>query len=432
MRYFDVKNAIVVLGVTLYCLSCIANVDETSPLSFLHTLYAPCLYALYLFGALYFFTNIHYKLELGHEIYLLFCLYIFMSLLWSDHTSEVIANTVHSVGLFFVCITTCDAIGDNYLRFIWTVFYTVSVVSALSIVLAIALPDVGTIYDSSWSGLHSEFSLNGRWSGITDHPNTLGSYAALGLLTGFYLLVEGRKAPQSAWGPYTVLMVLGALLANVVALKGSDSKTSLSSTVFAILFYLMARNALGWFHQRRLKDLALNFNVGVTAIVALVVAVKQLEIDKLLFQSLGRDSELTGRTWLWALGWDAISEKPLTGWSFDYFNTLKDSYGAFEYNQFHNLLIDLLARGGIIAVIFGIAMYFAFTSELDQGAEKRDAVQFATLYLPFLLLSSYTEVNLFISQSFIWFFFLLCWFSLLRRTKRSTRESLAIASPLST
>src|SRR5207344_1190338 len=153
-------------------------------------------------------------LELGHEIYLLFCLYIFMSLLWSDHTSEVIANTEHSVGLFFVCITICDAIGDNYLRFIWTVFYTVSVVSALSVVLALALPDVGTIYDSSWSGLHSEFSLNGRWSGITDHPNTLGSYAALGLLTGFYLLVEGRKAPRSAWSPFTVLMVLGALAAN--------------------------------------------------------------------------------------------------------------------------------------------------------------------------------------------------------------------------
>ena len=430
MRYFDAKNAIVVLGVTLFCLACIANVDETSPLSFLHIIYAPCLYTLYLFGAFYFFTNIRDKLELGHEIYLLFCLYIFMSLLWSDHPSEVIANTVHSVGLFFVCITICDAIGDNYLRFIWTVFCTLSVISALSVVAALALPDIGIIYDTSWSGLHSEFSLNGRWSGITDHPNTLGSYAALGLLTGVYLLVEGRKAPQRAWSPYTALLVLGALLANAVALLGSDSKTSLSSTVFAILFYFFARNALEWFHPRRLKDLAINFNVGVAAIFALVVAVKQLEIDKLLFESLGRDSQLTGRTWLWALGWDAISEKPLTGWSFDYFNTLKDSYGAFEYNQFHNIVIDLLAKGGIIGAIFGIIMYFSFTSELGQGAEKRDAVQFATLFLPFILLSSYTEANLFLPQSFVWFFFLLCWFSLLRRTRRSTRESLAIASPL--
>jgi O-antigen ligase len=265
--------------------------------------------------------------------------------------------------------------------------------------------------------------LNGRWSGITDHPNTLGSYAALGLLTGAYLLVEGRKAPQSASSPYTALMILGALLANFAALIGSDSKTSLYSSVFAILFYFFVRNVLGWFHQRRLRDLAINLNVGVAATVALVVAIKQLEIDKLLFQSLGRDSELTGRTWLWALGWDAISEKPLAGWSFDYFNTLKDSYGAFEYNQFHNLLIDLLAKGGIIAAIFGIIMYFAFTSELDQGAEKRDAVQFATLYLPFLLLSSYTEVSLFIAQSFVWFFFLLCWFYLLRRTRRPRRKT---------
>ena len=432
MRYFDVKNAIVVLGVTLYCLACIANVDETSPLSFLHAIYAPCLYMLYLFGAGYFFIHIRDRLELGHEVYLLFCLYIFMSSLWSDHPWEVVTITVHSVGLFFVCITICDAIGDNYLHFIWTVFCTLSVISALSVFLALAMPDIGIIYDTSWSGLHSEFSLNGRWSGITDHPNTLGSYAAIGLLTGVYLLVEGRKAPQRAWSPFTVLMVLGALAANVVALLGSDSKTSLSSTVFAILFYFCARNALGWFHPRRLKDLAINFNVGVIAIFALVVAVKQLEIDKLLFESLGRDSQLTGRTWLWALGWDAISEKPLTGWSFDYFTTLKDSYGAFEYNQFHNIVIDLLAKGGIIGALFGIIMYFSFTSELGQGAEKRDAAQFATLFLPFILLSSYTEANLFLAQSFVWFFFLLCWFSLLRRTRRPAREVLLIAAPLST
>jgi exopolysaccharide production protein ExoQ len=427
MRYFDVKNAIVVLGVALYCVASIANVDETSPLSFLHSIYAPCLYALYLLGATYFFTHVRDKLEFGHEVYLLFCLYIFMSILWSDHPREVVANTVHSVGLFFVCITICDAIGDNYRRFIWTAFFTVSIVSAVSVVSALALPDTGIIYDTSWSGLNSEFSLNGRWSGITDHPNTLGSYAALGLLTGAYLLVEGRKAPQSASSLYTVLMILGALLANFVALIGSDSKTSLSSSVFAILFYFFVRNALGWFHERRLRDLAINFNVGVAATVALVVAIKQLEIDKLLFQSLGRDSELTGRTWLWALGWDAISERPLAGWSFDYFNTLKDSYGAFEYNQFHNVVIDLLAKGGIIAAIFGIIMYFTFTSNLDQGAEKRDAVQFATLYLPFLLLSSYTEANLFIPQSFVWFFFLICWFYLLRRTRGPTGKSLAIA-----
>ena len=104
MRYFDVKNAIVVLGVTLYCLACIANVDETSPLSFLHAIYAPCLYTLYLFGALLLHTY-RDRLELGHEVYLLFCLYIFMSSLWSDHPWEVVGHYGAQRGLVFLCVS---------------------------------------------------------------------------------------------------------------------------------------------------------------------------------------------------------------------------------------------------------------------------------------------------------------------------------------
>jgi O-antigen ligase len=352
---------------------------------------------------------------------------MFATLAWSDYPTELMTNLAHNLGLFFVCMMLCDVFEGDYKRFLWVLLLNVSVISALSVIVAVLWPDIGIIYDTTWGGLHSEFSSNGRWSGITDGPNSLGIFAALGLITGVYLLVECKKESQRISSRYFTLAILATFLANSVALIGSDSKTSLSSAVSALLFYFFARNVLGWFQHKKLKYLSTNFIVGLAATIGLVAIIKATEADKLLFAEIGRDSELTGRTWLWKLGWDAISERPITGWSFDYFYTLKDTYGAFEYNQFHNALIDLLAKGGIIALIIGLIIHFDFISKLDRGDEKRHAVQFAVLYLPFLLVSSYAEARLFRPECFVWFIFIFCWFYLLRRTRASTSEGLAYA-----
>ena len=426
MQYLLSKKAISVVGFTLFCLAYITAQEEDSPLAFLRIFHSSCIYLMYLSSIAYFFLRINHKLEFGHEIYLFYCLYMFATLAWSDYPTEIMISFGHNLGLFFVCIMLCDLFEGDYERFLWALLLNVSAVSALSVIVTIIWPDIGIIYNAA--DLNSEFSSNGRWSGITDGPNTLGILAALGLITGVYLLLECGKASKVVSSGYVIPTILVTLLANSVALIGSDSKTSLSSAMAGLLFYFFGRNVLGWFQHRRLKKLSTNFIIGLAATAGLVGLIKTTEVDKLLFVGIGRDTELTGRTWLWKLGWDAISERPITGWSFDQFYTLKDTYGAFEYNQFHNGLIDLLAKGGIIALILGLIMLIDFISKLDRGEEDRHAVQFVVLYLPFLLVSSYAEARLFRPECFVWFIFIFCWFYLLRRTRGSHAGSLALTT----
>ena len=415
MPSLDVKKAFLVFGVTLFCLACVTNVDDTSSLDFLRVVHSPCLLLLYIFCAAYFFFYAGRKLELGHGVYLLFCVYTLISLLWSDHLVDVLSNAVHALGLFFVCVAICDAIENSFSRFLWTVLFNVTIISALSILIVVANPDIGIMYDSSYAGLHSEFSLNGRWCGVTSHPNELGSYAAIGLLIAAYFLLNHKPLLRHSSSTLNRLLIVAFILTNIIALNGSGSKTSLSAATFSLMGYVFIRYFMGWFQPTQLRQLPNNLTVFFGTTVALFLFVKTLDIDKIAFEALGRDPSLTGRIFLWEIGWDAIRESPLVGWSFDYFTTLKNSYGAFEYNQFHNAFIDLLARGGIIAFLIACAIYSNFMSAIGRVHFVTDAVQFSTLYLLFILITGYSEASLLRHESFAWFVMMLCWFYLVAK-----------------
>jgi hypothetical protein len=415
MYGFDAKKAISVLGIALYCVSYVTNVEESPLTDAFKSIHSLCLITLYVFGVSYYYLSGPHKLQFGHRVYILLCLFGLASSLWSDYASQVLSNTAHAIGLFFVCVVICDALGRNYQRFLWTVLIAVSAVSALSIAVVIVWPDIGIVNDTSYAGTHSEFSLNGRWSGITDHPNQLGSYASIGSLIAAYLLVDYKKnASRSA----TLLTLAACAAMNVVALIGSDSKTSLTSTTFALLTYIFIYKVLGCFKPEVLKDFPKNFNTGVLAVAAVFVFAKTFEVDKLLFEAMGRDANISGRAALWDLGWEAISERPLSGWSFDSFSTLRDTHGAMTYYQFHNSVIDLLAKGGIIGFILGALTYLNFTSMLGRADVEADAVKFATVFLLYFMISSYSESNLYRPESLIWFIWVICWFCLLREAEK--------------
>ena len=163
-------------------------------------------------------------MELGHGVYLLFCVYTLISLLWSDHLVDVLSNAVHASGLFFVCVAICDAIENSFSRFLWTVLFNVTIISALSILIVVANPDIGVMFHSSYAGLHSEFSLNGRWCGVTSHPNELGSYAAIGLLIAAYFLLNHKPLLRHSSSTLNRLLIVAFILTNIIALNGSGSK----------------------------------------------------------------------------------------------------------------------------------------------------------------------------------------------------------------
>ena len=147
----------------------------------------------------------------------------------------------------------------------------------------------------------------GAWNGLWFEKNALGGYLArASFLFAFLLMVD--KGHRRWWGFGLFLSVLLVLL--------STSKTSLLGMMlgFGIIFCYL------WMQRGRIVTIStLWLIVGLTGAGYLVLTVAPEAVVALI----GRDLSLTGRTDIWEVLLQLISERPLLGYG----------YGAFWGEQ---------------------------------------------------------------------------------------------------
>jgi O-antigen ligase len=121
--------------------------------------------------------------------------------------------------------------------------------------------------------------------------------------------------------------------------------------------------------------------------------------------SVGRDSNLTGRSTLWAIARAAIDERPWLGWSFDALESLPSRY-SIRFNQFHNGYLDLMVRGGMIAL--GFVIFFALSTafriiKLAPG-NKKMAASYGVLLL-IIMMQNTSETTFGTAPNPLWLLF---------------------------
>lgn len=433
LRILDTKEKIAVFGILLFCLSCVTNIEDSPLMEAFKVVHSVTIIALYVFSTTYYFMNAPKKLDFGHRIYILIGAWGLASAAWSDYPDQVLNNTAHHFGLLFVGLVICDGLGRDYRLFLWSTLFGVTAICALSTVVVMLWPDIGIVNDISYAALHSDFSLNGRWIGITDQPNQLGAYGAIGVLTAAYLGVTLQKDASFR----KRLFVLGGCMAvTMVALIGSGSKTALLSSGIAFLAYIMMDRGLGWFRPEEQRFLPRYFNVAVLCVLAVFLFIRVFQIDTFVFEAMGRDGNMSGRVELWELGWEAITERPLSGWSFDTFATLRNTYGAFTYYQFHNFVIDFLAKAGIVGFALVVMIYADLISKFSRMDIPIDSIKYCVMFLIYFLVSGYSESSVFRPESYLWFTMVICWFYLIKSPESQEKAALlptrGTSAPLAT
>lgn len=248
-------------------------------------------------------------------------------------------------------------------------------------------------------GVYHLDPLDGTYSfvGAFASKNQLGFYASLGIYFAFIAPVAlgERRLWLAASG------VVGLLSA--YALLASQSATSILTTAAIVALWLGMR-AVGLLSPRHRKGL---FSAAVIcgALVA-VAAVYGGGIDFVL-GLFGKDSTLTGRTYLWQQGIEAAMVSPLLGGGYQAYwvqgfseaeRLWEEFYIATRAGfHFHNTYIEAMVETGVIglALLTGILLATVFghlRRLLTRDHDLQSSVLFGIAML--LLVRSFVEIDI--------------------------------------
>lgn len=191
----------------------------------------------------------------------------------------------------------------------------------------------------------------GAWQGLFYEKNQLGGHMARAAFVGAFLALMDRKY-RSYW------LGLAGLASLLVLL--TTSKTSLLGLLlgFSIL-------GIGAWMKRGINTGLVTLWVGVILIGAFTATL--IFAPELVFQVLGRDMTLTGRTDIWITLIDFIEQRPLFGYGYGAFWSLDSNPGNWVRDTLewdaptaHNGWMEVTLALGLVGLFF-LAMDFLVT-----------------------------------------------------------------------
>ncbi len=274
--------------------------------------------------------------------------------------------------------------------------WTYGIVIVLSFIFAIAVPKLGIM-----GAAHQ-----GKWRGIFSHKNGLGQAMVYSFLSFLFMVYQSKR--------YKPLMLLGMSLSIILLLLSASTSSMFNLLILVIVFYVM--------YIVRLPYLLM------IPVIALIVTVGEtfylwsIDNSGAIFNSVGKDATLTGRTDLWQLTTDMIWKQPWIGYGFGGFwqglNGAESGYilraVTWSPSHPHNGYLQLLLDLGILGFsIFWIGLFMSTIRGLKLiRSTTAIAALWPVVHIVQLLITSTTETQLFASNNVGWILYVAVAFSL--------------------
>ena len=232
----------------------------------------------------------------------------------------------------------------------------------VSLLLSQGLMAVWSVLDGTvvWSG-----GLDGGTSlvGIFPHKNVIGQrMMLLTLACGAVLLVRGYRP----WLRATAMMLLPIAL---YLLVGSRSATAIILVFGAMSVLLFARFV--WQPALAVRGarpvIASGLLVALPLALLLLEVVLRVDIARDLLGAFGKDTSLTGRTDIWALGNESVRDHPFLGvgagnfWTFDSWSAVQMSRRMGMENvegfNFHNAYYEAVVHLGLFGLLTALYIW---------------------------------------------------------------------------
>ncbi len=232
--------------------------------------------------------------------------------------------------------------------------------------------------------------------GAFSSKNYLGFFASIGLFFAYAAVFVLRER-----GWWRLFAVADALLC-AYALVASRSATSI--VALAVTLFAMLGLAVVLSFAPRIRKIFL-LALLVLSLAAAFAALSAGGLD-LLLGAFGKDSTLTGRTYLWEEGFAAAQEAPFFGWGYQAYwvqgfpeaeRLWQEFYiGSRAGFHFHNTYIETLVELGLAGLVLLILLIVRVVAGhlrrlLDDHREKASHVAFGVGTM--LLVRSFFEVD---------------------------------------
>ncbi len=210
----------------------------------------------------------------------------------------------------------------------------VTLVAACSVRAALPLLGYGRTTSAVWTG-------GERMSALGQNANSAAMILAAGLvaLIGLTLLRRQKRMPG-----LILAGGLGGLLG--LAVLETGSRGGLASLLGGVMVLALAAET--WRHRLR------NGAIAILAVALLTFAALQLPVMRNRLRDAATTGNLAGREQLYPALWTMFLEKPVLGWgpiSNNYELALRVGERDRGSRATHNLILELLTAGGLLAAI---------------------------------------------------------------------------------
>jgi O-antigen ligase len=304
--------------------------------------------------------------------------WLLLSTLWSTDPGTTLREALQIASALLVGMAGCLALGRRW--FAGALWVAVHVGLAWSFI-AIQTERAGTQ------------DARGDWAGIFFNRNSLGLTAALGILLGVVILIDGRAArsrPLAVDGVVAVVLLIDARL-----LLGSAARTPWVAVAAA------GAGAVGVLGAHRLVREGRSATAVAAiggAVLAALGGLAWLTRHQWL-DDLGRSSDLTGRAEVWDVAVDTWRQRPILGhgylarWSDPSFVAEVEAASGHLLTSAHNAFVEVLLGAGAIGLILFVGFIAAlWMSSVTDALERPTVVATATVaVLVFVVVENLTE-----------------------------------------
>lgn len=351
----------------------------------------------------------HIKIE---PTVLLILSIVFLSVFWSVSPSL-------SLQRFFALTGTTIfgyylALRYNYKEILSILVKVFGFIFILSFIFILFFPTMGV-----------ETSVNvGSWRGIFVTKNTLGRYAVIGFLVMIlYILQKEYYSKIGINRAYFYLML------SIILLIGSRSSTSLLIMLIIIIAIFSSRLLF--------INIFLRLSIVLFSTVGLIILIVLFDDKINIYEVLGKDSTLTGRTELWDLIWLQISSKYWFGYGYSAFWQSSYSGNITRFLNWgptsaHNGILDIWLQLGIFGVFIVLLSFFKnFIISLKRLFSCKDYESFIPpIFLFIIALNNITESSFLVHNSLFWILYVYFTSKIYTCPKKHLNIEMSICNPV--
>jgi len=344
-----------------------------------------------------------------------FLLYCLISITWSDFPFIAFKRWIKVLGhpIMALIVITEPNFEEALTRLMKRCAYVVVPVSILFIKY---YPELGRGF-SPWGGPEN--------TGITTNKNMLGGDCLILGFFFFWYLLQIWQSERGTWRRNELRLIAGFSIGIWWLFSQAHSATSSISLIAGILVVVFVG----------IRSVNKNF-IGTymsAALVLLVAAELSFGISGNVSESLGRGSELSGRTGLWK-GLLGLHTNPILGTGFESFwlgERLRQLEGIFFFipNEAHNGYLETYLTLGLIGVFLLLGLFVATFRKIRLDLFRNfEWGRYRLGFLAALILYNWTEAA-FKTISPLWFAFYLIATDYPRIHLATAEASVGVESP---